>query len=120
LMSNMGAAIEVLNAIRLLGVKVSIDDFGSGYSSLTYLRKLPVDSLKVDRAFISEIPNAAGDMAITAAIVAMAHKLGLKVVAEGVETDEQLAFLQANQCDLIQGFLFSKPLALAPLETWLA
>lgn len=120
LMNNLNTAVEILEEIRQLGVKISIDDFGSGYSSLAYLRKLPVNSLKVDRSFIREIPAEANDMAITAAIIAMAHKLQLKVVAEGVESQEQLEFLRANDCDLIQGYLFSRPLALEALQAWLA
>lgn len=119
LMANLNTAVEVLEEIRLLGVKISIDDFGSGYSSLAYLRRLPVNALKVDRSFIKEIPAQPNDMAITAAIIAMAHKLQLRVVAEGVETEEQLAFLRANDCDLIQGFLFSRPLPLDTLLAWL-
>jgi EAL domain-containing protein (putative c-di-GMP-specific phosphodiesterase class I) len=110
LMSNLNTAVEVLEEIRRLGVRISIDDFGSGYSSLAYLRKLPVNSLKVDRSFIRDIPAEPNDMAITSAIIAMAHKLQLMVVAEGVESAEQLEFLRANDCDLIQGYLFSRPL----------
>jgi len=118
-MNSLGAAIRTLDAVRELGVKVSIDDFGSGYSSLTYLRQLPVDTLKVDRAFVREIAEQANDRAITAAIVAMAHKLQLKVVAEGVEDRTQLAHLQDNRCDYIQGYLFSRPLPLPALRDWL-
>jgi diguanylate cyclase (GGDEF)-like protein len=120
LMNNLNTAVEILEEIRRLGVKISIDDFGSGYSSLAYLRKLPVNSLKVDRSFIRDIPAEANDMAITSAIIAMAHKLQLKVVAEGVESAEQLEFLRANDCDLIQGYLFSRPLSLDALLAWLA
>ncbi|GLZ85045.1 putative signaling protein [Metapseudomonas resinovorans] len=120
LMGNLNSAVEILEAIRALGVSISIDDFGSGYSSLAYLRRLPVDTLKVDRAFVRDIPAEENDMAITAAIIAMAHKLQLKVVAEGVETAQQLGFLRENNCDLIQGYLFSRPLPLANLKQWLA
>lgn len=119
LMNDLNAAIEVLETIRQLGVKVSIDDFGTGYSSLAYLRRLPVDTLKVDRSFVREITEQASDRAITAAIVAMAHKLQLRVVAEGVETAAQRDFLSLNGCDMIQGYLYSQPLALADLEAWL-
>ena len=119
LMNNLNTAVEILEEIRRLGVKISIDDFGSGYSSLAYLRKLPVNSLKVDRSFIREIPAQPNDMAITSAIIAMAHKLQLRVVAEGVESEEQLDFLRANDCDLIQGYLFSRPLSLEALQAWL-
>jgi diguanylate cyclase (GGDEF)-like protein len=120
LMNNLNTAVEILEEIRRLGVRISIDDFGSGYSSLAYLRKLPVNSLKVDRSFIRDIPAEPNDMAITSAIIAMAHKLQLMVVAEGVESVEQLEFLRANDCDLIQGYLFSRPLTLEALLAWLA
>ncbi|MDA0425104.1 putative bifunctional diguanylate cyclase/phosphodiesterase [Stutzerimonas frequens] len=120
LMNSLGAAIRTLDAVRELGVKVSIDDFGSGYSSLAYLRQLPVDTLKVDRAFVREIAEQANDRAITAAIIAMAHKLGLKVVAEGVEEAVQLDYLRENGCDFIQGYYYSRPLPLPALRDWLA
>lgn len=119
-MDNLNTAIRTLQDIRALGVSLSIDDFGSGYSSLAYLQKLPVNVLKIDRSFISDIPDAKGDCAITAAIIAMAHKLDLKVVAEGVETAEQQAFLHQNHCDMLQGYRFSKPLPLSELKTFLA
>ncbi|MDR6356138.1 EAL domain-containing protein (putative c-di-GMP-specific phosphodiesterase class I) [Pseudomonas psychrotolerans] len=119
LMHSLNVAIELLDEIRGLGVRVSIDDFGSGYSSLAYLSRLPVDSLKVDRAFVRTIPNQHNDMAIASAIIAMAHKLGLKVVAEGVETNEQRHFLHTNDCDFLQGYLFSRPVPLAQLRSWL-
>jgi diguanylate cyclase (GGDEF)-like protein len=120
LMRDLGAAQEQLGRIRALGMSISIDDFGTGYSSLQYLSRLPVDTLKVDRSFVSKIPGSASDMAITSAIIAMAHKLDLQVVAEGVESVEQMLFLQENHCDLLQGYLFSRPLALAELRIWLA
>jgi diguanylate cyclase (GGDEF)-like protein len=119
LMHNLNLAIELLERIRKLGVKVSIDDFGSGYSSLAYLSKFRVDTLKVDRSFIRDIPSQQTDMDITAAIIAMAHKLQLKVVAEGVETPDQLNFLRENNCDFIQGYLFSRPLSVTHLQAWL-
>ena len=119
LMHSLNVAVEVLGEIRTLGVRVSIDDFGSGYSSLAYLSRLPVDSLKVDRAFVRTIPKQSNDMAIAAAIIAMAHKLGLNVVAEGVETSEQRQFLQANGCNFMQGYLFGRPMPLPQLRTWL-
>ncbi|KTT13902.1 putative bifunctional diguanylate cyclase/phosphodiesterase [Pseudomonas rhizoryzae] len=119
LMHSLNVAIELLGEIRSLGVRVSIDDFGSGYSSLAYLSRLPVDSLKVDRAFVRTIPNQDNDMAIASAIIAMAHKLGLKVVAEGVETAEQRHFLHSNDCDFMQGYLFSRPVPLPQLRSWL-
>lgn len=120
LMHDLSAAQTQLDKIRALGMTISIDDFGTGYSSLQYLSRLPVDSLKVDRSFVREIPGSSSGMAITAAIIAMAHKLNLRVVAEGVENIEQLRFLQEQHCDLLQGYLFSKPLPLGELHTWLS
>lgn len=113
LLSNINRAIGLLENIRALGVSLSIDDFGTGYSSLAYLRRLPLDTLKVDRSFIQDVANSNQDREIVHAIIAMAHALHLKVVAEGVETAEQLAFLQERDCDQVQGYLFSKPV---PLE----
>ena len=102
--------VEVMNKIRALGVSLAIDDFGTGYSSLSYLKKLPLDVLKIDRRFIEHIPQANDDKQIASAIIALAHNLNFKVLAEGVETAEQLAFLQQHGCDYYQGYYFSKPL----------
>jgi EAL domain-containing protein (putative c-di-GMP-specific phosphodiesterase class I) len=93
-----------------LGVKLAIDDFGTGYSSLSYLKRFPVDYVKIDQAFIRGLEEGTEDAAITRAIIAMAHSLGLKVVAEGVENTSQLAFLRDNQCDEVQGYLISRPI----------
>jgi len=109
-MGNMEESFELLQKLRDLGVTLSIDDFGTGYSSLSYLKSLPVDILKVDRSFVMDIPSSQSDMEITAAIIAMAHKLQLKVVAEGIENPEQHQFLNQNGCDYGQGYLFAKPL----------
>lgn len=111
LMENFQGAIEVMKTIKGMGLSLAIDDFGTGYSSLSYLKRLPIDTLKVDRSFVMDIPKDVNDMEITAAVIAMAHKLHLKVVAEGVETREQLSFLKANRCEFAQGFYFSKPLS---------
>jgi len=102
--------IAILKQLRRLGVSLSLDDFGTGYSSLSYLQHFPINTLKIDRAFVRDITGKAGDGALAAAIIAMAHSLSLKVIGEGVESAEQLAFLQARQCQIIQGFYFSKPL----------
>jgi diguanylate cyclase (GGDEF)-like protein len=104
-------AISVLKELQALGLTIAIDDFGTGYSSLNYLKQLPLDKLKVDRTFIMDLPNDNDDMQITAAIIAMAHTLKLKVVAEGIETVEQLTFLQDLHCEIGQGYLFDKPLS---------
>ncbi|MBM3395743.1 MAG: bifunctional diguanylate cyclase/phosphodiesterase [Betaproteobacteria bacterium] len=109
LMQNMEATLATLDRLKEMGLKLSLDDFGTGYSSLSYLKRFPLDTLKVDRSFIEDLPEDDEDAAITQAIIAMAHSLHLSVVAEGVETVEQLAFLQGHHCDLVQGFLFSKP-----------
>src|SRR5699024_6462371 len=97
--------------IKDLGISLSIDDFGTGYSSLGYLKRLPVNVVKVDRSFVADIPHDRDDMEITAAVVAMAHKLRYKVVAEGIETAEQYAFLRECGCDYGQGYYFSPPLS---------
>ena len=93
-----------------MGISISIDDFGAGYSSLSYLKRFPIDRVKIDRSFIKGLPLDDDDAAITQAIIAMAHGLKLKVIAEGAETREQLSFLRAHECDEMQGFYFSKPL----------
>jgi len=110
LLHDSAAAVITLDRLRSLGIRVSIDDFGTGYSSLSYLKRLPLDALKIDRTFISDVTENPDDAAITRAIITMSHNLNLKVIAEGVETEQQLAFLRTNHCDEVQGYLFSKPL----------
>ncbi|MFT7413755.1 MAG: EAL domain-containing protein (putative c-di-GMP-specific phosphodiesterase class I) [Methylophagaceae bacterium] len=98
---------------------ISIDDFGTGYSSLAYLKRFPIDKLKIDRAFIKDLPLDSDDAAISRAIIVMADELGLQVVAEGVETQAQLDFLKKHQCDYIQGYLIAKPMAAEDFTTLL-
>lgn len=102
----------LLNKIREFGLTVSVDDFGTGYSSLSYLKKLPIDYLKIDRSFVQDIATDDNDKAIVKAVIGMAHNLNLKVIAEGVETTEQLKFLIDNHCNSVQGYLFSRPIQL--------
>ncbi len=112
-MENPQEAIEILHRLGSMGVTLAIDDFGTGYSSLSYLKLFPIDHLKIDRSFVRDIEQDPNDRAIAFGTIALAHSLGLEVVAEGVENEAQLALLQANACDEIQGFLFSKPLTSA-------
>lgn len=115
LMDNTDRAIETFRALRHLGVRVSIDDFGTGFSSLSYLKNLPIDKMKIDRSFVRDVTENPDDAAITRAIISMAHNLGMRVVAEGVETQAQLDFLIQNQCDEFQGFLLARPMPLDQL-----
>jgi diguanylate cyclase (GGDEF)-like protein len=116
LMQNPEAAIATLCEFKTLGIQLSIDDFGTGYSSLSYLRQFPFDALKIDRSFVCQLTKDDKNVAITTAILQMARSLNLKVVAEGVETASQLAFLHQHQCDEIQGYLFSPPLSAKAFE----
>jgi len=111
LVQNAADGIATVRALKDLGLRLSIDDFGTGYSSLAYLRRLPLDELKIDRSFMQNVPAELDNVAIVCSVIALAHNLDLQVVAEGVETEEQLQFLKEKGCDLYQGFLFSKPLA---------
>jgi EAL domain-containing protein (putative c-di-GMP-specific phosphodiesterase class I) len=103
-------ATEILAGLRRIGLSISMDDFGTGYSSLAQLKRFPLDSVKIDRSFVQDIPHDANDTAIIKAIIAMGHALKLKVIAEGVENAEQLAFLHLHGCDEMQGFYFSRPM----------
>jgi len=115
-MQNIDLTIPILQAFRDSGIGVAIDDFGTGYSSLSYLKLLPIDTLKIDQSFIREIATAKRDARIVRAVIEMAHSLGLRVVAEGVETEEQRDTLQGLECDEIQGFLFSRPVPADEIE----
>jgi EAL domain-containing protein (putative c-di-GMP-specific phosphodiesterase class I) len=108
-MKNPVISIMVLNELKAMGVKIAIDDFGTGHSSLNYLRQIPLDYVKIDRSFVSNITANPHDTVIIKSIITLAHSLGLKVIAEGVETEQQLHFLREHECDLMQGYLFSKP-----------
>ena len=110
-MQNGEATIEILRALREIGVGISMDDFGTGYSSLNYLKRFPINAVKIDRAFIRDLDTSAGDAAIVAAVIGIARALDLRVVAEGVETEHQLAFLQRRECDEAQGYYFGRPVA---------
>jgi diguanylate cyclase (GGDEF)-like protein len=110
IMKNMEQSSSILHELKEMGLRVAIDDFGTGYSSLAYLKRFPLDLLKIDRSFIHEIPGDRDNEAISSAIIAMGHSLNLEVIAEGVETEAQLEFLRNHGCDQVQGFIFSRPL----------
>lgn len=116
LMTNAEAVISILESLKTARVQISVDDFGTGYSSLAYLRRFPIDKLKIDRSFIKEVRELAGGAAISLAIIQMGHSLDLTVIAEGVETAAQLASLREHHCDEMQGYYFSPPLAVPALE----
>jgi EAL domain-containing protein (putative c-di-GMP-specific phosphodiesterase class I) len=108
-MRDAAATEAALRGLKELGVRISIDDFGTGYSSFHYLRRFPIDTLKIDRAFMRDVDRDPGNATIASAMIAMAHRLGLRVIAEGVEREEQLAFLREQRCDAAQGFLLGRP-----------
>ena len=120
IMRDPDEAITILYILQSMGIKISIDDFGTGYSSLNYLKRIPLDSLKIDRSFIMHIESSASDQAIIKAIIALAHSLGLNVIAEGVETDRQFVFLRECGCDELQGYLLSRPLPVGQLPEFLS
>jgi EAL domain-containing protein (putative c-di-GMP-specific phosphodiesterase class I) len=120
LMADPERALEVLQRLRGMGVRIAIDDFGTGYSSLAYLKRLPVHELKIDRSFVHDVSTSLGDRAIVRSIIELAHNLGLKVVAEGVENEATLRLLGSLGCDIAQGFHLSSPLSSEGFERWLA
>jgi len=119
LMRDPEQAIDILHQLKAMNFDISIDDFGTGYSSLAYLKRFPIDKLKIDRAFVDDLPLDSDDAAISRAIIVMAHELGLKVVAEGVETQAQFDFLKVHQCDYIQGYLTGRPMPAEDFATLL-
>jgi EAL domain-containing protein (putative c-di-GMP-specific phosphodiesterase class I) len=118
LMEHVTSTIELLNAIKGLGVSLSVDDFGTGYSSLNYLHRFPIDKLKIDQSFVSDMLDDPNDLAITKAVIGLGHTLGLRVVAEGVEKMEEMRVLSAAGCDELQGYLFGKPMPAGEFESW--
>lgn len=119
LMQNIDGALRVLRALKQMGVRLTVDDFGTGYSSLAYLKNFPIDALKIDRSFITDVTLDASDAAITRAVLALARSLDLQCIAEGVETPAQLAFLRDLGCETLQGFLISEARPAAALENLL-
>jgi EAL domain-containing protein (putative c-di-GMP-specific phosphodiesterase class I) len=109
-MRNVSRAVKVLDAIQSRGIRLAIDDFGTGYSSMSLMKQFPIDTIKIDRSFVRDLPKDSEDQAIAQAIISMGKALGMTVIAEGVETVEQEAFLRNHACDEMQGYLFSKPL----------
>jgi EAL domain-containing protein (putative c-di-GMP-specific phosphodiesterase class I) len=119
LLQDIELGIRILRDMKALGIQVAIDDFGTGFSSLSYLKRLPVDKLKIDRSFVKDLGVDAGDVAIVSAIITLSHNLNLTVVAEGVETQQQYDILHGFDCNEAQGFLISYPMQAAELEHWL-
>jgi diguanylate cyclase (GGDEF)-like protein/PAS domain S-box-containing protein len=119
LMKHPEQVIQTLSTLKAMNFSISIDDFGTGYSSLAYLKRFPIDKLKIDRSFVKDTPEDLDDVAIASAIIVMAHELGMKVVAEGVETEAQFALLKARGCDVIQGYLTGRPMAAEEFEALL-
>jgi EAL domain-containing protein (putative c-di-GMP-specific phosphodiesterase class I) len=119
MMTNPGRSIEILNQLHEIGLKLSIDDFGTGFSSLSYLQKLPVDEVKIDKSFVMNMDKNKGNRAIVESVIDLGHNLGLRVVAEGIETNKVLFSLSKLYCDIAQGYLLSKPLPSKDFEKWL-
>ena len=119
IISEVKTSLDYLKEIHDLGIKLALDDFGTGYSSLTYLERLPIDVVKLDKGFIWAIGSSKKKEYIIKAVIDLAHNLGMEVVAEGVETAEQLQFLKDSGCDIVQGYYYSKPLKIKDIEEYL-
>ena len=115
-MQDVDCAIATMKELQRLGVRLSIDDFGTGYSSLSALKTFPISRLKIDKSFVRDLLHDENDRVVVAAVISLGQKLNFRVIAEGVETYEQLAFLRENNCDEMQGYLFSKPVPPAEIE----
>jgi EAL domain-containing protein (putative c-di-GMP-specific phosphodiesterase class I) len=119
-MDNVETTVAKLEILKRMGLQLSIDDFGTGYSSLSYLKRFAIDKLKIDQSFVRDILTDPNDAAIAASTIALAHTMGLKVIAEGVETAEQVAFLRDQGCDEVQGFFYGKPVTAEEFERMLS
>jgi EAL domain-containing protein (putative c-di-GMP-specific phosphodiesterase class I) len=120
IMRDLGRSVDKMRELKAMGVSLSIDDFGTGYSSLSALKSFPISRLKIDKSFVADLAERADDQAIALAVISLGHKLNLRVIAEGVETEQQRDFLRANDCDEMQGYLFSRPLPAQALARLLA
>lgn len=118
LLNDVEDTIKKMTTLRKIGISFALDDFGTGYSSLSILKRLPIDCLKIDRSFVQEVPFDLEASAIVRAIVGLGNSLGLMMIAEGVETDQQFDFLKENGCDVFQGYFFSRPLSRNALQTY--
>jgi EAL domain-containing protein (putative c-di-GMP-specific phosphodiesterase class I) len=120
LMRDAVRAAAMMEKLKAAGASLAIDDFGTGYSSLSYLKRFPIDKLKIDRSFVMDVPGDPNDTAIVRSIVALAHGLGLQVIAEGAETDAQMEFLRAHGCGVVQGYFVSRPLPAADVPAFIS
>ena len=120
IMENTDEVLGVMRELRAKGMRFAIDDFGTGFSSLSYLKRMPIDTLKIDKSFVNNITENADDASIVIAVIRLAHNMNLKVVAEGVETEAQRLFLRRLECDRMQGYLFAKPLSADDFEKMIA
>jgi EAL domain-containing protein (putative c-di-GMP-specific phosphodiesterase class I) len=118
LMHDPDEAARMIGRLRAAGFEIYIDDFGTGYSSLSYLKRFPIDKLKIDRSFVKDLSASGGSLAIVTAVLGVARALGMKVVAEGIETDEQIEVLRANGCDMGQGYRIARPMMARDFAAW--